>query len=276
MKSSEMKKNLDESTRMSRRGFLKTATFAAGAAGAAMFGASSVGTFLTSCTTTKEHFDTIIANGVVYCGDGKAPMKGAMVGIKDGKIVEIGKLGNLKNLSEHCKNVIDAEGLAVSPGFIDIHSHTDTNLLVAPVGDSKIYQGVTTDIGGNCGDSPFPYSDEYFASKEGTLRHGFPFWKDIDGFYNALRAKKIGINYKSYTGQGQLRSAVVGDNAVKATPEQMKKMLEILEAEMEMGSLGISCGLEYAPGSYASNEEIAELLKVVAKHNGLFAIHMRN
>jgi N-acyl-D-aspartate/D-glutamate deacylase len=73
-------------------------------------------------------------------------MKGAMVGIKDGKIVEIGKLGNLKNLSEHCKNVIDAEGLAVSPGFIDIHSHTDTNLLVAPVGDSKIYQGVTTDI----------------------------------------------------------------------------------------------------------------------------------
>ena len=276
MKSSDLKKNLDESTRMSRRGFLKTASFAAGAAGAAMFGASSVGTFLTSCTTTKEHFDTIIANGVVYCGDGKAPMKGAMVGIKDGKIVEIGKLGNLKNLSEHCKNVIDAEGLAVSPGFIDIHSHTDTNLLVAPVGDSKIYQGVTTDIGGNCGDSPFPYSDEYFASKEGTLRHGFPFWKDIDGFYNALRAKKIGINYKSYTGQGQLRSAVVGDNAVKATPEQMKKMLEILDAEMGMGSLGLSCGLEYAPGSYASNEEIAELLKVVAKHNGLFAIHMRN
>ena len=152
MENKNLKKNLDESTKMSRRGFIKTASFAAGAAGAAMFGASSLGSFLTSCTTTKEHFDTIIANGVVYCGDGKAPLQNAMVGIRDGKIVEVGKLGNLANLSEHCKKVIDAQGLAVSPGFIDIHSHTDTNLLIAPVGDSKIYQGVTTDIGGNCGD----------------------------------------------------------------------------------------------------------------------------
>ena len=260
--------------RISRRGFLKSATCAAGAAGVALFSSSAVGSFLTSCTT-KEHFDTIIANGIVYCGDGKAPLKDAMVGIKNGKIVEVGNLGNLKNLAEHCK-VIDANGMAVSPGWIDIHSHTDTNLLIAPEGGSKLYQGVTTDIGGNCGDSPFPYSDEYFASKQGTQRLGYPFWQDLDGFYDALRAKKIGINYKTYTGQGQLRSAVVGDNAVAATPEQMKKMMEILDKEMAMGSLGLSCGLEYAPGSYATDDEIVELLKVVAKHNGLFAIHMRN
>ena len=89
MENKNLKKNLSEDNRMSRRGFLKTAAAGAGAAGVAMFGASSLGTFLTSCTT-KEHFDTIIANGVVYCGDGKAPMQNAMVGIKDGKIVEIG------------------------------------------------------------------------------------------------------------------------------------------------------------------------------------------
>mgnify|MGYP003297475212 FL=1 len=210
--------------RISRRGFLKSATCAAGAAGVALFSSSAIGSFLTSCTT-KEHFDTIIANGIVYCGDGKAPLKDAMVGIKNGKIVEVGNLGNLKNLAEHCK-VIDANGMAVSPGWIDIHSHTDTNLLIAPEGGSKLYQGVTTDIGGNCGDSPFPYSDEYFASKQGTQRLGYPFWQDLDGFYDALKTKKIGINYKTYTGQGQLRSAVVGDNAVAATPEQMKKMMK--------------------------------------------------
>ena len=88
MENKNLKQNLDESTRMSRRGFLKTAVAGAGAAGVAMIGASSFGSFLTSCTT-REHFDTIIANGVVYCGDGKAPMQNAMVGIKNGKIVEI-------------------------------------------------------------------------------------------------------------------------------------------------------------------------------------------
>ena len=88
MENKNLKQNLDEGTRMSRRGFLKTAAAGAGAAGMAMIGASSFGSFLTSCTT-KEHFDTIIANGVVYCGDGKAPLKNAMVGIKNGKIVNI-------------------------------------------------------------------------------------------------------------------------------------------------------------------------------------------
>ena len=259
---------IKDDKKISRRGFLKRSMAAGMVSGAAMIGGGGLSSFIAGCTT-KEQFDTIIANGVIYCGDGKAPIKGS-VGIRDGKIAAIGKIGN------SCDKLIDAQGLAVSPGFIDIHTHTDTNLLQAPLGDSRIYQGVTTDIGGNCGDSPFPYSDEYFASKKDQLRYGYPFWQDIDGFYAALKDKKIGINYKSYTGQGQLRSAVVGDNNVAATPEQLVKMCGILDKEMEMGSLGLSCGLEYAPGSYATNEEIVELCKVVAKHDGLFAIHMRN
>ena len=251
--------------KISRRGFLKTSVSAGALAGAAsLLG----GNFMTGCTT-REQFDTIIANGIVYCGDGKAPVRGD-IGIKQGRIAAIGKIG------KSCDRLIDAKGLAVSPGFIDIHTHTDTNLLQAPLGDSRIYQGVTTDIGGNCGDSPFPYSDACFNSNRGKLRYGFPFWQDIDGFYNALREKEIGINYKSYTGQGQLRSAVVGDRNVPATKEDVAKMCAILDREMEMGSLGLSCGLEYAPGSYASDEEIVELCKVVARHAGLFAIHMRN
>lgn len=264
----------DNENKVSRRDFIKTSAFAVGALGMASAGGTVLSSILSGCSATG-HFDTIITNGLIYCGDGKAPVEGA-VGIKDGKIKAIGEIGNIENLSRNCKEVIDAKGMAVSPGFIDIHTHTDTNLLEAPLGESRIYQGITTDIGGNCGDSPFPYSDAYFASKAGTERFGYPFWQDIDGFYDALRQKRIGINYKSYTGQGQLRSAVVGDNDVPYTPDQLKKMCDILDREMEMGSLGLSCGLEYAPGSYATNREIEELCKVVAKHNGLFAIHMRN
>lgn len=266
-------KILDNPGSVSRRDFLKKSALAAGTLGLASLGGSALSSILGGCTT-KEHFDIVISNGLLYCGDGKAPVKG-MIGIQGGKIKAMGDLGNLKNLAEGCK-VIDAKGLAVSPGFIDIHTHTDTNLLEAPLGESRIFQGVTTDIGGNCGDSPFPYSDAYYQANAGNKRFGYPFWQDIDGFYHALRQKQIGINYKSYTGQGQLRSAVVGDHNVPCTPEQLKKMCEVLEKEMEMGSVGLSCGLEYAPGSYATNEEIAQLCKVVAKHNGLFAIHMRN
>lgn len=259
---------MENDKKISRRGFFKTTAKAGATAGASLFLGGTLGSFVAGCTT-REQFDTIIANGIIYCGDGKAPIKGS-VGIRDGKIAAIGKIGR------SCNKLIDAKGLAVSPGFIDIHTHTDTNLFDAPLGDSRIFQGVTTDIGGNCGDSPFPYSDKYFAEKRDSTRFGYPFWQDIDGFYNALKDKKIGINYKSYTGQGQLRSAVVGDKNVPATKEQIAKMCAILEKEMEMGSLGLSCGLEYAPGSYATDEEIVELCKVVAKHNGLFAIHMRN
>ncbi len=265
---SKEKSLIDNQSRMSRRGFLKTSFSAGVVGGAAIIGGGGLSSIIAGCTT-REQFDTIITNGIIYCGDGKAPITGS-VGIRDGKIAAIGKIG------KSCTKLIDAQGLAVSPGFIDIHTHTDTNLFQAPLGDSRIFQGVTTDIGGNCGDSPFPYSDEYFATKKDTLRYGFPYWQDIDGFYSALTAKKIGINYKSYTGQGQLRSAVVGDKNVPATKEQIAKMCSILDKEMEMGSLGLSCGLEYAPGSYATDEEIVELCKVVAKHNGLFAIHMRN
>ena len=260
---------LDDQSKISRRGFLKTSLAAGCASGFALMGSGAAAGILGSCVRTREQFDTIISNGIIYCGDGKAPVKGD-IGIKDGKIAAVGKLGN------SCDKMIDAQGMAVSPGFIDIHTHTDTNLFQAPLGDSRIFQGITTDIAGNCGDSPFPYSDEYFATKKDTLRHGYPFWQDIDGFYEALKKNKIGINFKSYTGQGSLRSAVVGDNNVPATEDQIKKMCAILDKEMEMGSLGLSCGLEYAPGSYASDEEIVELCKVVAKHNGLFAIHMRN
>ena len=163
-------------------------------------------------------------------------------------------------MGESADVTVDAGGKAVSPGFIDIHTHTDSNLFDAPLGDSKIYQGVTLDIGGNCGDSPFP-------SKK---------WESAGKFFDDLRSEGRGINYGSFLGQGSLRSRFVGDNNVPATADQLKEMKRYIDEQMEMGATGISCGLEYTPGSYANEKEITELCKVVAKHNGLFAIHMRN
>jgi len=230
---------------ISRRGFLKSSLVAGAALGLGFYDSKKL--------SVNNRFDTIISNGLIYTGDGKAPIKGA-IGIKEGKIAAIGSIG------DSADRIIDAKGNAISPGFIDIHSHTDGNIFISPLGDSKIYQGITTDISGNCGDSSFPKGK----------------WNSVEDYYNDIKKQKAGFNVRSYVGQGTLRQVVVGDNNVPATAAHMKEMKSLLAAEMERGAVGMTCGLEYTPGSYATSEEIIELLKVVAKYDGLFAIHMRN
>jgi len=248
---------------MNRRDFFKTSAF-----GAAALGITSV----TGCkVTAKEQFDTLIKNGVIYAGDGKAPIKGD-IGIRDGKIAALGE-----NLGKSANTIIDAKGLTVSPGFIDIHSHTDTNLFDAPKGDSRIFQGVTTEVGGNCGGAPFCCSDEYWEKKKARQnRWGIEPWRDVDGFYAALDNYGIGINYASLVGHGDVREAIVGPYNVKATDEQLQQMCDLLDKELEMGAAGLSYGLEYTPGCYCDTREMVALNKVVAKHNAFFAVHMRN
>lgn len=231
--------------KISRRGFIKSSLLAGAALGFGFDGLANI--------RVNNRFDTIIKNGVIYSGNLREPVRGDL-GIKNGKISAIGDLGESADIT------VDAGGKAISPGFIDIHTHTDSNLFDAPLGDSKIYQGVTLDIGGNCGDSPFPSQK----------------WESAGKFFDDLRSEGRGINYGSFLGQGSLRSRFVGDNNVPATAGQLKDMKRYIDEQMEMGATGISCGLEYTPGSYANEKEITELCKVVAKHNGLFAIHMRN
>jgi len=231
--------------KISRRGFIKSSLLAGAALGFGFDGLANI--------RVNNRFDTIIKNGVIYSGNLREPVRGDL-GIKNGKISAIGDLGDSADIT------VDAGGKAISPGFIDIHTHTDSNLFDAPLGDSKIYQGVTLDIGGNCGDSPFPSQK----------------WESAGKFFDDLRSEGRGINYGSFLGQGSLRSRFIGDNNVPATAGQLKEMKRYIDEQMEMGVTGISCGLEYTPGSYANEKEITELCKVVAKHNGLFAIHMRN
>ncbi len=223
--------------------------------------------------SAKPRFNVIIRNGMVYDGSGQAPFK-KDIGIQDDRI------SVLDNLAEASADVvIDAEGMAVSPGFIDIHSHTDVELLINPKGESKIRQGVTTDVSGNCGSSPFPMikEDALRRMKELNEHYGIKAqWDDAAGFLHALEENKIALNYATFTGHGDLRSVGVGKNDVKPTPDQMKSMKKLLDESMEAGSLGLSTGLEYAPGSYADTEELIELCRVVATRHGIYATHMRS
>jgi len=246
-------------SKMTRRDFVKTGSTAA-------FG------ILIGCSV-RNRFDIIIKNGLVFDGSGAAGIKTAL-GIKRDKISAIADLTNAS-----ADIIIDAKGLAVSPGFIDIHTHTDTGLLVNSRAESKIHQGVTTEVSGNCGASPFPLTDEGFEEMDKNLfeRYGIhATWQNIEGFLKVLEEKQISINYATFTGHGDLRSNVVGKNDIDPTPEQMEKMKKILADSMEQGSFGLSTGLEYAPGSYAKTDELIELCKIVSERNGVHATHMRN
>lgn len=250
---------------MNRRDFLRTSVLGGVALGVSPLGAASPRRI-----KLNDSFDLILKNGVIYDGSLRPAVRGD-VAVKAGKVAAIGS-----DLGAGASRVIDLGGLTVSPGFIDIHSHTDTNLFQCPEGDSRIRQGVTLDVGGNCGGAPFVFSDEEWAKRKGTKRFGYPAWRDVDGFYEALEQNKIGINYCSLVGHGDLREAVVGPYNVKATDEQLEKMCAILDRQLSLGAIGLSFGLEYTPGCYCDTREMVALCKVVARHDALYSIHMRN
>ncbi|MBC8402221.1 MAG: D-aminoacylase [Candidatus Marinimicrobia bacterium] len=244
---------------VTRRNFIKTTTIA------------SAG-LIAGCSL-RNRFDLVIRNGLVLDGLGNPAIK-TDLGIVAGKITAIGDLSTAT-----ANRKIDAQGLIVAPGFIDIHTHTDVELIANPRAESKIRQGITTEIGGNCGFSPFPLTeaDRLELSADWSEEYGVAVnWSDIGGFFSAIKNKGTAFNYASLTGHGDLRAAVVGRNDVDPTPEQLREMEKLLEKSMEMGSLGLSTGLEYAPGSYAETGEIIALSKIVARHGGLYATHMRN
>jgi len=245
--------------KMTRRNFIKTG--------------SLVTTGLLLGCRIRNRFQLIIKNGRVLDGLGNAPVK-TDIGIKGDRITALGQLGEAS-----ADRIIDARDRYIAPGFIDIHTHTDTELLVNPKAESKVRQGVTTEVSGNCGSSPFPLNDKMLQNMNKHLKEKYGFegdWHDIEGFYQALERKKIAFNYMSFTGHGDLRTYVVGKNDVAPSQSQMAEMKRLLQRSMEQGSLGLSTGLEYAPGSYAETAEITELCRVVAQNKGVYATHMRD
>jgi len=220
-----------------------------------------------------RNFDLIIRNGLMLDGLG-GPGQALDIGVVDGKITAMGDLSRAA-----AGQIIDASNRVVSPGFIDIHTHTDTELIVNGNGESKIHQGVTTEVSGNCGSSPFPFTPERAAEFHANLKEEYGLetaWTDLDGFFQVLEKGGISLNYATLTGQGDLRANVIGRHDTPATPEHLLAMQKLLIQSVEQGSFGLSTGLEYAPGSYATTRELTQLSSVLAQFDAMYATHMRN
>lgn len=207
--------------------------------------------------------DVIIRGGAVIDGTGHKGYR-ADVAVREGVITAVGNCAGLS-----ARQILDADGLAVAPGFIDAHAHSDTSFLLCGSSASKLYQGITTEISGNCGASPFPASPD-----EKNEWQCFSF----DGFVKKFEESGLGmaVNQALLVGHGSLRSAVIGGEGRKAAPEEMEQMKALLFRDLKAGAWGLSLGLEYAPGFFADRAELCALGQVVRQFDGLVPCHMRS
>lgn len=218
-------------------------------------------------------YSVIIKGGKVYDGTGNAWRK-ADVGIVGDTIVQIGDLSGAT-----AERVIDATELAVAPGFIDIHTHSDLPLLLDGRGQSHIQQGVTTNVIGNCGSSIAPTTDEIIsqlgaAEQLKALGIGLD-WRSMGDYLRLLESRDLSINVAPLVGQGAIRQAVMGFAEGPASPEQLEKMKDLVREAMESGCFGVSTGLIYTPSCYAGTAELIELARAAAEYGGIYATHIR-
>lgn len=212
--------------------------------------------------------DVLIKNGLVVDGSGKEGER-RDVAIKGDRII-LPEPGT----EIEAKEVVDAQGLVVAPGFIDIHSHTTLNSLVKSQGGSKLSQGITTEITGNCGAFPAPFTRD---SEEMELSVRDIDWS-LPGYRNYLEQfanTPISHNLGYLIGHGSIRAAVMGYADRKPTAAELEKMKELVAEGMKHGAMGMSTGLGYSPGIFAQLDELVELYKVVAQYGGIHATHMR-
>src|SRR5881397_2673116 len=218
-------------------------------------------------------FDVVIRGGRVLDGTG-SPWRVADVGIRGGKIAEVGRLGRAKS-----DRAIDASGSYVAPGFIDIHTHSDIGILVEPTAECAVRQGVTTHVIGNCGDSPAPIGERY---RELAVRR-FEYyaqakdwnWSTYGEYLDFIAHQRVGINVAGLVGHGSVRLATMGFEERRPTPEETRTMKGHVDEAMRAGAFGMSTGLVYPPGCFAAVDEIVDLAKVVARHRGFYASHVR-
>lgn len=219
-------------------------------------------------------YDLVIKKGIVVDGSGSPPFR-ADIGISDDRIESIGDLSG-----EKADLVIDASGMVVSPGFIDIHNHSDITIFEVPTADNYILQGATTIVVGNCGSSPAPLTDVNFEEEVKWIKKEHPDvevrWRSFSEYIKALDELKPSINIAPLVGHGTIRSAVLGFGPEKPSEKDMELMKELTREAMEAGAFGVSTGLIYIPGTFATTEEIVEIAKVSALYGGIYSTHMRN
>lgn len=217
--------------------------------------------------------DLILRNGFIVDGSGN-PWYKADIEVENGRILRIGKLLNVE-----ASRIIDAKGLVIAPGFIDIHSHSDWSVTVNPLSESKIRQGIITECVGNCGASAAPLDKEKLdlTKKElGPIASEITWdWLTFDEYLSKLKKRGSSVNIASLVGHGTIRIAVMGYENQAPSPDEMEQMKNLVVEAMDAGAVGLSTGLIYPPGCYAKTSELVELAKVVSRKGGFYASHIR-
>ncbi|PYX00129.1 MAG: dihydroorotase [Acidobacteria bacterium] len=216
-------------------------------------------------------FDLVITNGHIIDGTG-SPWYSGDIGIRAGKIAAIG------NLTDQPRTrTIEAQGMVVAPGFIDMLGQSELTILVDPRLPSKIYQGITTEITGE-GGSPAPLNDSIIQAEQTKYAHYqiTPDWRTLRQYFARLEKQGMGINLASYVGATQVRRMVLGDEDKQPTSAQLEQMKDLVRQAMRDGAVGVSTSLEYAPAPYAKTEELIALAREASKFGGIYATHMRS
>ena len=230
---------------------------------------------LAGCATVRQDatapFDVVIENGRIVDGTG-SPWYAADVGIRAGRIAAIGHLAGAPATRR-----LDARGMVVAPGFIDMLGQSDLTILVNPHLPSKIFQGITTEITGE-GGTAAPLNDAIVAADHVLYEHFkiTPEWRTLDQYFARLEKQGLGINFATYVGATQVRRMVLGDADRQPSPAELERMRAEVRAAMEDGAVGVSTSLQYAPAPYASTEELIALASEASKYGGIYATHMRS
>jgi N-acyl-D-amino-acid deacylase len=216
-------------------------------------------------------YDLVILNGRIVDGTGSPWYRGD-VGIADGVIDEIGDLS-----AASARQVIDAHGMVVAPGFIDMLGQSDLTMLVDHRVPSKIFQGITTEITGE-GESAAPLDSAMMAENVPGYRHyGLTVgWRTLAEYFARLQKEGMGINLGTYVGAASVREMVLGYGDVRPTADQLRQMQDLVARAMREGALGVSTALQYPPAPYARTDELIALAKTAAQYGGIYATHMRS
>lgn len=226
---------------------------------------------LASSSLLAQPYDLVIRNGHVIDGTG-SPWYSADIAIQNGRIAAIGQLSQVS-----AKRSVDARGLTVAPGFIDMLGQSELTILVNPHLPSKIFQGITTEITGE-GDSVAPLNDAMKRARSTSYEHlGIrPDWTTFREYFARLEKQGLGINLASYVGATSVRRMVIGEDDRAPTPGELERMKQLVRNAMHDGTVGLSTALQYAPAPYATTEELIALASESAKLGGIYATHMRS
>jgi N-acyl-D-aspartate/D-glutamate deacylase len=217
-------------------------------------------------------FDLVLKGGTILDGTG-APAYPGDVGIVGDRIAAIGDIA-----LPQAARVVDVRGLQVCPGFIDIHTHSDGDILAYPTADSRVRQGITTELTGNCGSSVAPLLGPIAEERRSGLRRDGiePDWTDVAGYFARVERERVSINHAMLLGQGTLRECAAGVADRPLSADETKAVLRAVEEGMEQGAFGLSTGLEYTPGRFTPTDEIVAMARLVARRGGLYTSHIRN